>query len=223
MERILRITGKGEGACPPDTIIVTLTTSGEDKNYDKAMQLADKATLNLKEKLVKEAGIEEKKIITTDFRVRAVNKYVKKMSENKYVFDRYEVCHDLTIKFEFNTKKLAKCVDVIVDSMSEPVFNIDFTVENSEEMKKQALTMAVNDAKSKAELLAESAGVKLGDIVGIDHSFSEINIYRPQRMRMDYAYEGAIMSKASASASMESINVQDIKVNANVTIQWGIE
>ena len=159
-KRILRITGKGESASAPDTTIISLNISGEDKNYQKAMENADNAVMKLKNALTR-AGFDEKKITTEDFRVQTVNKYVKKLTEEKYVFDKYRVSNYLQIKFEFNTKKLAKCVDVIVDSTSEPNFNIDFSVENTEKLKEKALTNAVENATRQAKILSKSAGVSL--------------------------------------------------------------
>lgn len=219
-KRILRITGKGESASAPDTIIISLNISGEDKNYQKAMENADNAVMKLKNALTR-AGFDEKKITTEDFRVQTVNKYVKKLTEEKYVFDKYRVSNYLQIKFEFNTKKLAKCVDVIVDSTSEPNFNIDFSVENTEKLKEKALMNAVENATRQAKILSKSAGVSLGEIMSIDNSFSEVNVYKPRELRMQY--DGAVAKMSKASASMESLNVQDIKINANVTITWEIK
>lgn len=220
MDKKLRLTGKGEASKAPDKIEISLTITGEDKDYGKAMQECDRLVLNLKNQLIK-GGFQEANIKTTDFRVRTINKYVESFKSQKYVFDRYAVNHSLTIKFPFDRKELAKCVDIITQSLTEPNFSIRFTVEDSEELKDIALKQAVEEAKRRAELLAKSAEVKLGDIVLIDHSFSQINVYAPRNY--DYQYEGAVMAKQSASASMESINVENIKVTANVTIEWEID
>ncbi len=219
-KRVLRITGSGNAQSSPDTIVITLTILGEDKNYQKAMTFADNSVMKLKSSLIN-AGFDEKSITTMDFKVKAVNKYVKKSMEEKYIFDKYEVRHALKIKFEYDTKKLARCVDVIVNSMAEPNFTIDFEVGDVEGMKDEALKNAVANAKSKAEVLSKSAGVTLGEILSIDHSFSEVNIYRPRTVRM--AYDGGYNMLEKASASMESLNVEDIKIDANVTITWEIK
>ena len=217
--RILKITGEGKTSTSPDTIIISLTISGENKNYQKAMDYADKSVMDLKSRLVR-AGFDEKKITSEDFRVRTVNKYIKNSGEEKRVFDKYVVSHDLQIKFEFNTQKLARVVDVIVESSAEPSLNINFTLENTEKLKEEALKDAVKDATNKAKLLSKSAGVSLGDVLSIDHSFSEVNVYAPRSFRM--AYDGAEMI-SKASASMESLNVQDVTVDATVTITWEIK
>lgn len=220
MERKLRLTGKGEFGKSPDTIEISLTVVGEDSNYEKAMKECDESVIVLKEKLVK-GGFEENNIKTTNFRVNTINKYVESFKTQKYVFDRYSVNHSMQIKFAFDRKALSKCVDIITSSLATPRFTINFTVSDTEDIKKKALENAVKEASEEAKLLAKSAGVELGEITLIDHSFSQINIYRPRNV--EYEYDRAIMSKASSSASMESINVEDIKVTANVTMEWGIK
>lgn len=219
MDRTLRLTGKGEAGKAPDRIEIALTVKGENKDYQKAMEECDKLVVSLKKNLVG-GGFKEEDIKTTDFRVGTINKYVEGIKTRKYVFDRYEINHSLEIAFDFDRKNLAKCVDILTDSLAEPTFTINFAVKDSDELKNNALTQAVEDAKVKAEVLAKSAGVKLGEIVLIDHSFQQINVYRPRAFNA--SYEGALMAK-TASASMDSINVQDIKVQANVTMVWEIK
>ena len=46
--RILKITGEGKTSSSPDTIIITLTISGENRDYQKAMADADNSVMDLK-------------------------------------------------------------------------------------------------------------------------------------------------------------------------------
>lgn len=220
MERRLRLTGKGEASKAPDRIQIALSVSAENRDYNKAIEECDKRVMNLKDNLTR-GGFNNDDIKTTDFRVRTITKYVEERKSGRYVFDRYSVVHSLVIKFPFDKKNLANCVDIITKSLAEPNFSISFTVEDSEELKDEALANAVSEAKHRGELLAKSAGVSLGNICLIDHSFSQINVYAPRNY--DYHYEGAVMAKTSSSASMESINVENVKITANVTIEWEIK
>lgn len=219
MDKVLRLTGHGEASKAPDRIEISLTISVEDKDYAKGVQGCDRLVIALIKALI-DGGFKDEEIKTTDFRVRSITKYVENFKTGKYVFDRYGISHSLRIKFAFDKTNLAKCVDIITQSLSEPNFSIRFTVEDDEEIKDQALQNAVKEAQKRANLLATSAGVKLGSIKLIDHSISQINIVTPRSY--DYQYDGAVMAKRSAVASMESINVEDIKVSANVTMEWEI-
>lgn len=219
MDRTLRLTGKGEAGKAPDRIVFAIVAKGEDPDYQKAMMICDGLVGNLKQRLV-DGGFKEEDIKTVDFRVRAVNKYIDSGRTTRYVFDKYEISHSLEIAFEFDRKRLAKCADILANSLGDPTFTITFGVEKDNDLKEEALRQAVEDAKAKAELLAKSADVELGEIVLIDHSFQQINIYRPRSF--EASYEGDGLAKAS-SASLENINVKDIKVQANVTMVWEIK
>ncbi len=220
MDRIIRLTGLGTAMQAPDTITVSLSVTGENKEYQKAMEECDKLVVNLKAKLAKN-GFKEDSIKTTDFRVNTATKYVESFKTSKRVFDKYVITHSLEIKFDYDRKKLSKCIDTLSSALANPTLRINFSVEDTSTLKNQALKQAVADAKEKASLLAESAGVKLGQIVLIDHSFRQVNVYQPRQFSAEY--DGAIMAKqASVAGSMESINVDDIKIEANVTMEWSI-
>lgn len=220
MDKTIKLTGQGIATSAPDTIIISLMVMGEDKEYKKAMEECDKLVVNLKSNLTK-AGFKEDDIKTTDFRVSTATKYVEGFKTSKYVFDKYVVKHNIDIEFDFDKKELAKCIDILSSVLANPTININFSIKNTEPLKKQALKQAVNQAKEDAELLAESAGVELGDIKLIDHSFRQINIHRPSQVYAEYA--GNVRGKTASYESMESINVRDIKIEANVTMEWEIK
>ena len=219
MDKLLKLTGCGETSKAPDIITISLNILGENKDYNDAMSECDKKVMSLKESL-KSVGLEDSQIKTTDFRVKTINKYVEQFKQGKYVFDKFSVSHSLSVKLPFDLKLLARSIDKIVESNVSPNFSIHFSVEDEKLLKERAIAEAVKDCKEKADILAESAGVKLKDIVSIDHSFQQVNVYMPRAMSYDYE-AGSVMTKASQA--IESINVEDIKIRANVTMQWEID
>lgn len=73
------------------------------------------------------------------------------------------------------------------------------------------------DSKEKAKVLAEAAGVTLGDIVTIDYSWGELEIVsRPVERCMMSAANGAVDSYAM------DIEPDDIDVTDTVTVVWEI-
>ena len=73
------------------------------------------------------------------------------------------------------------------------------------------------DFKEKAKVLAEAAGVSLGDIVTIDYSWDELEIVsRP--------VERCMMSAANDIADSYQMDIEpdDIEVSDTVTILWEI-
>ena len=57
--------------------------------------------------------------------------------------------------------------------MFQPEFSIEYTIKNPEKSKNELLANAVKDSMGKANVLADAAGVVLGDIVTIDFSWAK--------------------------------------------------
>ncbi|MBR2748638.1 MAG: SIMPL domain-containing protein, partial [Firmicutes bacterium] len=101
-----------------------------------------------------------------------------------------------------------------------PEIRLGYTVRDREAAKNQLLSQAVRDAKDKALVLTQAAGVKLKDIVTMDYSIGEADFEaRPMRNMM--------MAKAAVSdeAYGYSMDIQpdDIQVTDTVTVVWEIE
>ena len=89
-----------------------------------------------------------------------------------------------------------------------------------EKCKNELLAKAVRDSGEKAAVLADAAGVKLGDIVAIDYSWGEIDfVTRPVNELMMKRSEIAC---APARAYNIDIEADDIDVSDTVTVVWKI-
>lgn len=222
MEKIIRVTGEGRGNVSPDTIEVRLGLTALDKSYSKSLEEVDKKVLKIKAEM-KKLDIEDVK--TENFSIHPQKRRVYgKANDYKDVFLGFETSHNLRICFDFDCKLLGDVVSSLADSLSEPRFNISFTSKKMEEAKSDALKSAVEKAKSDAEALAAAAGVKLGDILSINHSFGEVHFSYPRSANYDFAEEACLgKSAASCSESFRDMSVDDIKIQANVTIEWQIK
>ncbi len=222
MDKIIRVTGEGVVSVPPDTICVSLSIREVEPSYARSLAAVDKKVTLLKESLAK-VGIDEKNVVTQDFRItqRVDRVYQDLTKKYKDKFLGYETSHLLEVRFDYDTNMLGEVVNAISKADIEPRLNISFQVKKGEEeIKENALKIAVANAERDAKTLAGAAKVKLGDILSINHSFSEVRVSRPMPAMMEkMSYEGA----AIESTSLSNINVDDIKFNATVTIDWEIE
>lgn len=220
MEKIIRVTGEGKVNVKPDTIEVGLLLEALDKKYEKSLKMVDDKVMVLRSEM-KKLGIEDVK--TQGFSIRPrTNRIYKNNNKYENVFEGYETTHDIKISFPFDTQKLGDVVGAIAENILEPRLEINFTAKNVEQAKKNALKEGVQRAREDAEVLAESAGVKLSRILSINHSFGEVRISRP-RMQEFMMKEEACYKSASVGSSLSEINVDDIKITANVTIEWEID
>ena len=91
-------------------------------------------------------------------------------------------------------------------------------MKDTEEAKNALLGKAVADAKAKAQVLAQAAGVTLKDIQKIDYSWGELDLEVNPMGRMTLA-------KSCAVANSYDMNIEpdDIQVSDTVTVEWEIE
>ena len=85
----------------------------------------------------------------------------------------------MKIEFEANNKMLGRVLYTLSKSTSYPSFSISYTVSNPEKYKNKLLENAINNSKEKAIVLANASGVKLGNILSIDYSWTTSPPRRP--------------------------------------------
>ena len=82
------------------------------------------------------------------------------------------------------------------------------------------LCVATTNAKRKAELLCETSGVKLGQLITIDYNWVELNIY--SNARNDMAAD-CLLAEAPMMARSIDIEPDDIDVRDTAAFVWEIE
>ena len=121
----------------------------------------------------------------------------------------YEIRQSLEVKIR-DMSKIGTILDKGVQAGANDVSNLRFTIDNEEELKKQARGQAVEKAKNKAKELSSQLGVSLGKIV----SFSE-NYNTPY-------YKGMYIGEGMGGADVPSIEAGENKITIAVTITYEI-
>ena len=86
--------------------------------------------------------------------------------------------------------------------------------QDDEGLKREALAGAVRSAREQAEILAKAAGVCLGALQSIDHTWSEVHFSRS---------EVAYSMPDAAGAPMADVDPEDIGTSDTATLVWEIE
>jgi hypothetical protein len=101
-------------------------------------------------------------------------------------------------------------------------FRLSYTVKDKEASKNALLGKAVEDAKAKAVVLTQVAGVSLKEIQSIDYSWGEIDFdYNP--MRGDMLMRLSEDACAAPDGYDMDIEPDDVEVSDTVTVVWRIE
>lgn len=215
-KRTIHIRGIGHAAQTPDTVVLSLTLTAQNREYSAAMKIGSQQVEMLREAIV-EAGFLADDLKTINFDVRAVyeNEELKDGNAKRYqkVFVGFECSHDLKLTFAFANDKLNAAVDTIAASLAQPKISIAFTIKNPDAFNDKILKSAARDAQRKAKILCAASGVKLGKLINVDYSWGEIKI---QNEPVD-----ALLAPPEKS----SFNFQpdDIKASDTVDFLWEIE
>lgn len=216
MERKIVVKGVGKVEARPDWVEVRLSILSFGKVYSEAFDRAQEGLEALKSSF-EGIGFKHQDIKTTDFDV-SVKRESKKTKTGFYqeVVKGYEIKHNMLISFAFDNKRLSSVLDTIATLISKPSVDVRFTVKDSEKLKDKLLEMAAKDAMRKARVLALSASVRLGKLVSINYSCSDLNFYS------DTNFDRCLMPEGESTRHFD-MEVNDICITDTVTFEWMME
>ena len=219
-KREIVVKGTGKVSASPDLLVIDLNHEVVEPEYDKAMLVATEHLDALRAAVVS-AGHDKKSLKTTQFNVNTkYESYRDKSNNYKQKFVGYCCTHGLRLEFDLDMKRLGVTLGAIADCPARPRFSIKFSVKDPTAVSEQLLENAVENAKRKAEVLAKSAGVKLGAIKRIDYNWSEHHLYSQTDFCL--AESAADYSESPRALAMD-IEPDDIDVSDNVTVIWFME
>jgi uncharacterized protein YggE len=207
--RLMSVKGTAKVTGAPDWVVIILNIESESYNYEECTRILAERTEQLKRELLS-VGIEQKSLKTFHFDINTSFDWV----DGKRIFRGYKASHKLKVEFPFDKNYMNKVMQRLGQTKSHASFRIAFTIAEPEYLREQALAEAVKNATRKAELLAEAAGVRLGDIVRIDYTWTDILIESPLAVR-----EVA----APLAAPNYDFTPEDIDVKESVSVVWTIE
>ena len=217
--RTIRVTGKGQIKVRPDMTQITMSLEGLYKDYNETLRLSSQDTETLKD-ILSRFGFERSDLKTLNFSVDTeYESYKDRDGSYKQRFTGYRYRHMLKVEFDSDNERLGKILYALANGKVRPEFRISYTVKDPEATKNTLLGKAVKDAREKASVLTEAAGIGLKDIQSIDYSWGEIDFeYRPM--------DGGIlaercMAEPTAAYSLD-IEPDDIEVSDTVTVVWEI-
>lgn len=223
--RTIRVTGKGQIRVCPDMTVVTMDLKGMYPNYDETLQHSSEDTEVLKT-VLGEFGFERADLKTLSFDVDTeYESYEERHGARKEYKRRligYRFTHRLKVEFPSDNERLGKILYALANCSVRPELRLSYTIKDQEAAKREMLGKAVADAKGKAAVLANAAGVSLREIQSIDYSWGEINFeFSPMNRCMSIADEGIFGGMAAKSYAMD-IEPDDIEVSDTVTVIWEI-
>ncbi|MDO5142152.1 MAG: SIMPL domain-containing protein [Eubacteriales bacterium] len=216
MNKTITVKGIGRATAKPDQVVLSMVLEAQHQAYDRAMALAAQRIQQLEQTLAA-IGFAKDAVKTTDLQVRTQYDRVQ-AHDGLYqnVFRGYRVTQALKLAFDFDAERLSQALAAIGGCLSHPQLSVAFTVKDSTAIDEALLRSAAVNAKRKAEILCQAAGVTLGELRTIDYDWGELDIY--SRTRFDCAED---VLPLAASRSID-ITPEDIDAHDTVTFVWAI-
>ncbi|MBO5320250.1 MAG: SIMPL domain-containing protein [Ruminococcus sp.] len=212
MERVITVRGKGVKRVSPDTIEINFTVKAQDASYDNMIKLSEEQLIAM-QNAVERTGFKKKQLRTQNYRIHTVYRDVKKENgEYENVFSGYECKQEFLLKFPMDIQKFNSVLRSIDICEARPLFDINFTLSNSQEARDEALRDAAINAHREAELITEAAGAHLGDLLKIDLTD---NCYSFRSM--------GVNSVSTASSASLSIDTTGTMQPDNITVEVSAE
>lgn len=163
----ITVSGEGKVYVQPDIALINLgVTSTGDTTADVITRNTEK--MNAVIKSLKDNGIEEKDIQTTNYSLSPLYNYTEAAGR---VFQGYTLEQNLQVKVR-DFEKVGQILQQAVAKGSNLASNLQFTVENPEQYKQEARQKAVDQAKQKAQDLASASGIGLGKLINIYENYN---------------------------------------------------
>jgi uncharacterized protein YggE len=216
-DRTIIVTGVGSVSEKPDMIRVSIEQKTQAKKYAETMEKASEELEEMR-KAVAAAGLDPAELKTGDFGIETRYERRKKRG-TKDEYERYlvgyECWHNLAIEFPNDMERLGKVLSALAACEANPEFSTRFFIKDGEALKNRLLENAVTNAVTRANVMAKAAGVKLGELLTINYSWSRVDVYSETKF--------APGVQCLAMAASPSIEPENVEASDNVTIVWAIE
>lgn len=214
------VTGEGEVMAKPD--IGKFSFSVIEEGVDAATAMQSSGTkINDILAAIKEAGVEEKDIKTDYYNLSPKYKYesrpcpVGNYCPGEEVADGFEVVQNISVKVR-DLDKIGALLALVNEKGATNISSLEMTIDDTNVLKAEARTLAIAQAKEKAEALAAELNVKLVKMVG--YYEDENNSPEPY-----YGMGGdSMMRMSEASFSAPEVPVGENTTVSRVTLTYEI-
>ena len=180
----ISVTGQGKAAAPPDMAVIQTGVITQRTTATEALSANNEAMGNILSVLEKHE-VAPKDVQTSRFNVSPAYKRDDRGRRQPEIVG-YRVTNQVQVKVR-NLPDLGKVLDALVRAGSNEVSGVSFGIADPTGVLNQARKRAIADARSRAELYAQAAGVGAGKVLAI--SEQSIQLPRPKLLGRSFAQD----------------------------------
>ena len=205
----------------PKNIFVFITVKSESKDYSECQDMLLKRMEIVKSSILKQS-ISKDLLKTTEISINETKEYI----DGKQEKIGFSGTITLTIETLFSPEFANKLLTALKIDLVE--YSVKFTLSEDQKTKLRhdAIIMAVEDAKEKAILLANSSNIKLNRINSITYLDERYVFYQDSdivREEILPRQEVFMMAEASGNSTSIDFNPKEIGIYKSVQIEWKID
>lgn len=206
--RTITVGGDAIQQVVPDKATVRFAVSSRHKDPEDARRLnaeTSKQAMNA----VRDLNIEERKIKMQSLRINPVQEYNQK--RKRYEEVGYEAQRELTVEIE-DLDTLPSLVAKVVQSGANRLQGVEYGLKDKEAPRNQALVEAIEKARTKAQLIASTLNVELGNALQVTEQSSSMPMHHRE-------HAVAMTSRAASMAAPEPEAYAAGEMEIKATIQ----
>jgi len=163
----ISVSGTGEAYGTPDVAYIQLGVDTAGADLGQAVSQNNSAMERVKQALL-DAGIAEEDLQTTNFNVWIEDKTDPQTGQ--LTGERvYHVQNTLNVTVR-DISKIGDVIDAALNAGANTVYGLTFGISDTTALESEARRKAVEDARTRAQELADALGVRLGDPIIVSES-----------------------------------------------------
>jgi hypothetical protein len=204
----IAVTGTAEVSAVPDRAVVSLGAVVEAKNaLDAQKQIAQVMQRVIRD--IKAQGIPEEKIRTAGLSLNPVYSHPAPKAGQEPEAPRivgYRASNTVRVQVD-DTERVGAVIDAGITAGANQLNSLSFDLRDDLKFRKQALQLAAQEARAKAEAIASALNLQLGEVIEV----------REEAGPPTYPVERRFAAPAAAATPVQPGQVQ---VNAGVTVRF---
>ena len=160
--RTIKVSGTGKVKIKPDIANVNVGVRSQSPEIIEAFRENSEIAENIIQKLI-EMGVEQKDIQTRNFNIyqQQEPRFNEEEPTTGYVVENTVTVIVRDLDF------LGQVLSTMISEGANTIHGVSFDIEDREAAVDEARQLAIEDAKSQAEAIADAAGVKIGKVRSI--------------------------------------------------------
>jgi uncharacterized protein YggE len=157
----ITVTGFGKSRANPDRASVSVGVNIADENITRAVEESNETIARITD-AVMALGVEEADIQTTNFTIWAEEQWDQETGQRKEE-KLYRVDSQIQIIVN-DTEKIGKILETSIANGANNIYGLSFGIQDSSDLAAEARVLALEDARQRAEQIAQELGVTLGEV-----------------------------------------------------------